>query len=164
MPHYEFFCHACKKTFTKILTLVDYEEGRVTCPHCGSHEDIRASFGWVRTLSTFRTSMGFLAWNGGSSERSSQVKNRVVRQYFVFAATLAAAAMGVFPAHAQQSLPVTTQHTKPSVKVVYIGPSSGAKAHAEIVDAGNATAQKLSRAKPTSSSPAKSFPFTWSRW
>jgi putative FmdB family regulatory protein len=25
MPHYEFYCHACKKTFTKILTLVDYE-------------------------------------------------------------------------------------------------------------------------------------------
>jgi putative FmdB family regulatory protein len=37
MPHYEFFCHACKKTFVKILALVDYEEGRVTCPHCGSH-------------------------------------------------------------------------------------------------------------------------------
>jgi putative FmdB family regulatory protein len=35
MPHYEFFCHACKKTFTKILALVEYEEGRVACPHCG---------------------------------------------------------------------------------------------------------------------------------
>ena len=36
MPHYEFFCHACKRTFSKILTLVDYEEGGVVCPHCGS--------------------------------------------------------------------------------------------------------------------------------
>jgi len=36
MHHYEFFCHACKKTFVKILALVDYEEGGVTCPHCGS--------------------------------------------------------------------------------------------------------------------------------
>jgi putative FmdB family regulatory protein len=36
MPHYEFFCHACKKTFSKILTLAEYEEGEVTCPHCGS--------------------------------------------------------------------------------------------------------------------------------
>jgi putative FmdB family regulatory protein len=36
MPHYEFFCHACKKTFTKILGLVEYEEERVACPHCGS--------------------------------------------------------------------------------------------------------------------------------
>jgi hypothetical protein len=24
MPQYEFYCHACEKTFTKILTLVDY--------------------------------------------------------------------------------------------------------------------------------------------
>jgi putative FmdB family regulatory protein len=38
MPHYEFFCHACKKTFSKILTLVDYEEGGVVCPRCGSHK------------------------------------------------------------------------------------------------------------------------------
>src|ERR1700704_1828210 len=37
-PHYEFYCHACKKTFSKILTLVDYEEGGVVCPHCGSHK------------------------------------------------------------------------------------------------------------------------------
>ena len=36
MPHYEFFCHACKRTFSKILALVDYEEGGVVCPHCGS--------------------------------------------------------------------------------------------------------------------------------
>ena len=36
MPHYEFFCHACKKTFTKILALVEYEKERVACPHCGS--------------------------------------------------------------------------------------------------------------------------------
>jgi len=38
MPHYEFFCHACKKTFSKILALADHEEGRVACPHCGSHK------------------------------------------------------------------------------------------------------------------------------
>jgi len=36
MPHYEFFCHTCRKTFTKILALVEYEEGRVASPHCGS--------------------------------------------------------------------------------------------------------------------------------
>jgi len=38
MHHYEFFCHTCKKTFAKILTLVDYEEGGVVCPHCDSHD------------------------------------------------------------------------------------------------------------------------------
>ncbi len=38
MPQYEFFCHACKKTFSKILALVDYEEGEIICPHCGSKE------------------------------------------------------------------------------------------------------------------------------
>jgi putative FmdB family regulatory protein len=38
MPHYEFFCHSCKKTFSRILALVDYEEGEVICPHCGGKE------------------------------------------------------------------------------------------------------------------------------
>ena len=36
MPHYEFFCNACKKFFDKILSLSDYEEGEVQCPHCDS--------------------------------------------------------------------------------------------------------------------------------
>jgi putative FmdB family regulatory protein len=35
MPHYEFFAD-CNKFFDKILSLVDYEEGEVQCPHCGS--------------------------------------------------------------------------------------------------------------------------------
>jgi len=38
MPHYEFYCRACKKSFSQILQLVDYEEGDVVCPHCGSRE------------------------------------------------------------------------------------------------------------------------------
>jgi len=36
MPHYEFFCLECKTFFDKILSLVDYQEGDVVCPHCGS--------------------------------------------------------------------------------------------------------------------------------
>jgi putative FmdB family regulatory protein len=36
MPQYEFYCHACKKTFPKVLTLAENEEGEVLCPHCGS--------------------------------------------------------------------------------------------------------------------------------
>jgi putative FmdB family regulatory protein len=35
MPHYEFFCHECKKLFSKILSLIDHEEGKVVCPKCG---------------------------------------------------------------------------------------------------------------------------------
>ena len=36
MPRYEFFCRTCKKLFSTVLSLVDYEEGEVLCPHCGS--------------------------------------------------------------------------------------------------------------------------------
>jgi putative FmdB family regulatory protein len=36
MPHYEFFCRDCKTFFDKLLSLVDYEEGDVVCPRCGS--------------------------------------------------------------------------------------------------------------------------------
>jgi len=36
MPHCEIFCHACKKLFSKILSLADYEKGEVVCPKCGS--------------------------------------------------------------------------------------------------------------------------------
>ena len=38
MPRYEFFCLNCKKLFSRILSLLDYEEGEVPCPHCGSKE------------------------------------------------------------------------------------------------------------------------------
>ena len=37
MAHYEFFCHACNKTFSKVLTLAEYEEGEVLCPLCDSN-------------------------------------------------------------------------------------------------------------------------------
>jgi hypothetical protein len=37
--------HACKKNFTKTLTLVDYEEGRIVCPHCASH-DVEQRWSW----------------------------------------------------------------------------------------------------------------------
>jgi putative FmdB family regulatory protein len=34
MPRYEFFCHNCKKAFSKALTLAQYEKDKVICPHC----------------------------------------------------------------------------------------------------------------------------------
>jgi putative FmdB family regulatory protein len=36
MPHYEFSCHNCKKNFSKVLTLAQYEKDKIICPHCGS--------------------------------------------------------------------------------------------------------------------------------
>src|SRR5438094_6414996 len=36
MPHYEFFCHACKKTFSKSLTVAAHEKENIVCPHCRS--------------------------------------------------------------------------------------------------------------------------------
>ena len=36
MPQYEFFCTACKQTFSTTLTLAEYEKGKIVCPECGS--------------------------------------------------------------------------------------------------------------------------------
>ena len=38
MPHYEFVCNACQKTFTETLTIVEHDTEKTACPHCGSHE------------------------------------------------------------------------------------------------------------------------------
>jgi putative FmdB family regulatory protein len=38
MPHYEFVCNACEKTFSKILTITEHDAWKTVCPHCGSHE------------------------------------------------------------------------------------------------------------------------------
>jgi putative FmdB family regulatory protein len=36
MPTYEYVCKACKKTFTTIMTLAEYEKGQAACPKCKS--------------------------------------------------------------------------------------------------------------------------------
>jgi len=43
MPRYEYFCHSCKKIFSKTLTMTEYEEGEITCPNCGS-DDVEQSW------------------------------------------------------------------------------------------------------------------------
>jgi putative FmdB family regulatory protein len=35
MPRYEYFCEDCQKEFEVILTLAEYEKGKVKCPKCG---------------------------------------------------------------------------------------------------------------------------------
>ncbi len=37
MPHYEFVCNACKKIFTKTLTVAEHDAKTTACPDCGSH-------------------------------------------------------------------------------------------------------------------------------
>ena len=37
MPHYEFFCNTCNKTFPKILTIAQHDADMTACPYCGSH-------------------------------------------------------------------------------------------------------------------------------
>jgi putative FmdB family regulatory protein len=36
MPQYEYFCNACKKTFSRILTIAEHSEEKITCLHCSS--------------------------------------------------------------------------------------------------------------------------------
>ncbi len=36
MPNYEYVCKDCKKLFTIIMTLHEYEKGHVICPKCKS--------------------------------------------------------------------------------------------------------------------------------
>jgi putative FmdB family regulatory protein len=38
MPHYEFFCKSCNKSFSKVLTIAEHGTDRTTCPHCGSQD------------------------------------------------------------------------------------------------------------------------------
>jgi putative FmdB family regulatory protein len=38
MPQYNFLCPACKKEFSKILTLSEHEKGKIVCPHCKSKD------------------------------------------------------------------------------------------------------------------------------
>ncbi len=36
MPTYEYLCGKCKEEFTLIMSLREYETGKVTCPKCKS--------------------------------------------------------------------------------------------------------------------------------
>ena len=36
MPQYEYLCKKCNKTFSMIMTLAEYDKGKVACPKCKS--------------------------------------------------------------------------------------------------------------------------------
>jgi putative FmdB family regulatory protein len=38
MPVYDFLCQFCKRLFSKTLTIAGYDESKITCPNCGSHD------------------------------------------------------------------------------------------------------------------------------
>ncbi len=47
MPRYEFFCEDCKKPFETILSLAEYEKGKIKCPKCGGtrvHQEVATCF------------------------------------------------------------------------------------------------------------------------
>lgn len=38
MPHYEYVCNACKKSFSVISSIAQHDTEKTACPHCGSQE------------------------------------------------------------------------------------------------------------------------------
>jgi putative FmdB family regulatory protein len=36
MPYHDYYCHACKKTFSRVL-IARQDKETIGCPHCGSH-------------------------------------------------------------------------------------------------------------------------------
>lgn len=36
MPTYTFVCKECNKSFSQMMTLTEYEKGKVVCPKCNS--------------------------------------------------------------------------------------------------------------------------------
>ena len=38
MPQYNFLSRACKKVFSRILTLSEHEKGKIVCPRCKSKD------------------------------------------------------------------------------------------------------------------------------
>jgi putative FmdB family regulatory protein len=38
MSHHEYFCKACKRTFSKVLTISEHDSKQMDFPHCGSQE------------------------------------------------------------------------------------------------------------------------------
>jgi len=54
MPMYEFMCQDCQQSFSKRLSVVDYQEGGVVCPNCNSEnvEQVPSSFFAVTSRKT----------------------------------------------------------------------------------------------------------------
>ena len=44
MPTYSYRCEACRKMFSRQLTVADHDAAKVKCPKCGSRK-VRQQFG-----------------------------------------------------------------------------------------------------------------------
>jgi len=47
VPRYEFYCEDCRRPFEVILTLAEYEKGKIKCPNCRRehiHQEVAAFF------------------------------------------------------------------------------------------------------------------------
>jgi DNA-directed RNA polymerase subunit RPC12/RpoP len=51
--HYDFLCQACKRLFSKTLTLPQYEEAETRCPYCDS-DDLEQGRWVILPLPRFR--------------------------------------------------------------------------------------------------------------
>ena len=38
MPQYDFLCQSCNRLFSINLTLLEYEQSVINCPHCGTDD------------------------------------------------------------------------------------------------------------------------------
>jgi putative FmdB family regulatory protein len=38
MPTYEYLCLKCKESFTVVMSIGEYEKGKVSCPKCGKRQ------------------------------------------------------------------------------------------------------------------------------
>ena len=41
MPTYEFYCEKCKKSFSTVLSISDYEKRKYSCPKCKSKKGLK---------------------------------------------------------------------------------------------------------------------------
>jgi putative FmdB family regulatory protein len=68
MPHYEFFCNACKRPFLKILTVAEHDAEKTPCSHCGSHE-VEQRWSAFSAVTSKKSALNQAAPGGGSGNR-----------------------------------------------------------------------------------------------
>jgi len=79
MPHSEFFCHACNRSFSKTLTPVENNEGKVVCTRCGSEEVEQRGPTWSppsrvrKQLDTFDSALKHRCFSKAKARRTPSI-------------------------------------------------------------------------------------------